>query len=291
MKLKENKPDDSLYSKDYFLNYISNEQIILEYIEIKAGKNMMREDAEHSVLEFILSGELDVSTAGAVAQRIHEKQLFLIPAGDNFYVKTITDIKLIRCLLTKDISLFTRFSVIQLQKYTPPPSQWVKKGIILLPIHELLFKELELIRDTLLSGISNFVFQRIKQETLFVELMEFYPKKELAMLFAPVIGKQSEFKNTILKLYPQVKNVKELVEMLHMSPSVFKRKFQDTFGLSAHQWLIQKKKEKLFRDIVMTDMSIIELAEKYRFSVNYMTTFCREHFGKSPTEMRLEYRE
>lgn len=38
----------------------------------------------------------------------------------------------------------------------------------------------------------------------------------------------------------------------------------------------------------MTNMSIAELAEKYNFTVNYLTTFCKEHFGKSPTELRAQ---
>ena len=50
-------------------------------------------------------------------------------------------------------------------------------------------------------------------------------------------------------------------------------------------------KEKLFRDILMTNMSISELAEKYKFTTNYITTFCRKHFGKSPKELRMEYKE
>ena len=41
----------------------------------------------------------------------------------------------------------------------------------------------------------------------------------------------------------------------------------------------------------MTSMTVAELADKYRFTVNYMTTFCRHHFGKSPTELRKEHRE
>lgn len=79
------------------------------------------------------------------------------------------------------------------------------------------------------------------------------------------------------------------MEKLNMSPTVFKRKFQDSFGNTPRQWLIQKKKEKLFRDIVMSDLTISELAEKYKFTVNYITTFCREHFGKTPTQLRSEW--
>ena len=36
----------------------------------------------------------------------------------------------------------------------------------------------------------------------------------------------------------------------------------------------------------MTDMTVVELADKYGFSVNYLTSFCKEHFGNTPTELR-----
>ena len=76
-----------------------------------------------------------------------------------------------------------------------------------------------------------------------------------------------------------------------MSPIACKRKFRETFGISARQWLIRKKEQKLIRDILMTNISIAELAEKYKFTANYMTTFCRKRFGKSPTELRLEHKK
>lgn len=41
----------------------------------------------------------------------------------------------------------------------------------------------------------------------------------------------------------------------------------------------------------MTNMSITELADKYRFTVNYMTTFCKKRFGKSPTDLRTEFKK
>ena len=92
------------------------------------------------------------------------------------------------------------------------------------------------------------------------------------------------------------------MDRLNMSPSAFKRKFRETFGISApprlnskkkknDKMLIRKKEQKLIRDILMTNISIAELAEKYKFTANYMTTFCRKHFGKSPTELRLEHKK
>ena len=93
-----------------------------------------------------------------------------------------------------------------------------------------------------------------------------------------------------MQIYPQIETAQELMERLNMSATAFNRKFQKAFGLSPRQWLIQKKKEKLFRDIVMTDIPIGELAFKYHFTENYITTFCHEHFGKSPTQLRNEWK-
>ena len=130
-------------------------------------------------------------------------------------------------------------------------------------------------------------FQQMRLEIMFMELRGFYRKEELAGLFAPILGVEEDFKDRVLQTFPEVNSAKELMERLNMSPTVFKQKFQASFGVSAKQWLIQKKKEKLLRDILMTDCTVSELAEKYSLTVNYLTTFCKKHFGKTPTELRL----
>lgn len=293
MKSRRNISNDLKYTKEHFVceNYISDERSILEPIEVKGGEYLIREEVERFTLGFILSGEMDISTAGSVCQRVGEKQMFLIAAGDNFHGRAITDISLMRCSFTRDMSLCNRFSIEQLQKYIPLGFQQEKCGITLLPIHELLFKELEVTREIMRTGMSCIHYQRIKKEMLFIELCGFYQKEDLARFFAPILGTDNDFKENVLQIYPQVETAQELIDRLNMSPSAFKRKFRETFGISARQWLIRKKEQKLIRDILMTNISIAELAEKYKFTANYMTTFCRKHFGKSPTELRLEHKK
>lgn len=108
-------------------------------------------------------------------------------------------------------------------------------------------------------------------------------------MFDPLIAADDDFKSRVLAIYPKVSTTKELMGELKMSPATFKRKFQSSFNISPKQWLIQKKKEKLFRDIVMSNLPIAEIAEKYDFTVNYVTSFCKKYFGKTPTELRQEY--
>ena len=87
MKSRRNIFNDLKYTKEHFVceNYISDERSILEPIEVKGGEYLIREEVERFTLGFILSGEMDISTAGSVCQRVGEKQMFLIAAGDNFH--------------------------------------------------------------------------------------------------------------------------------------------------------------------------------------------------------------
>ena len=265
-------------------NYVSNEQAIWGIQELESGKLFIKENLKRHTLVFVLEGELHISSTQVIEQKIIAGKMFLIPAGGNFYGKAIRDTLFMRCSFTHNMALCNRFSIERLQIYATE----IHKNIALIPIHPLLYKELETTRYILQTGLWCIHYQRIKLETLFIELRGFYQRKDLVALFAPILGKDSDFKDKVMSLYTEVNTAKELAEKLNMSSTGFKRKFHKTFGISAKQWLIQKKKEKLLRDILMTNMPVAELAEKYNFTVNYLATFCQKHFGKSPTELRAK---
>lgn len=277
-------------------NYISDEHAIFRSRVVKAGQYVVMEEVECSMVGFVLSGEIDISTGGAVCQRVCEGQMFLIAAGDNFHGKVVRETHLMSCLLEGEKSLCNYLAVEQLQKHVASLSSR-RKGkkksenvrIPLLHISSLLLTELEVLEEVIQAGLSCGFYQELKRGILFIEVRAFYSVEELATFFAPLLGKDNEFKNNVLQLYSQVETAQELMYQLNMSPTVFKRKFRDTFGVSARQWLIHKKEQKLIRDILMTRMTVSELAEKYNFTTNYMTTFCRKRFGKSPSELRMDY--
>ena len=265
---------------------------IWNIIELKAGGHYAKEGMELPTLVFLLVGDMTVSTASAVGQAVSGGQMFLVSASDNFYAQATTDAQVLCCSFDRDISQCNRFSFDQLQRFMLPRHAAARGGekLTLLPIHNLLLRELEETRIALSSGLSCNHYQRLKKDLLFVLLRSFYNKEQLAALFAPMLsGDDNDFKAKVMQIYPHIKTALELMHELNMSATAFNRKFQKAFGYSARQWLIQKKKEKLFRDIVMTNITITELAYKYNFTVNYMTAFCREHFGKSPTQLRNEW--
>lgn len=270
-------------------NYISNDYAVLELLEVRAGDYLVREEVSKSTIAFVLSGEICVSTGNSVNQRVAPNQMFVVAAGDNFYGKVVEDAVILCCSFTWGMSLCNRFSLEQLAA-TYSSCRRPGKGVLAkLPICEMLRKELEVTRDLLKMGLSCIHFQQVKHEILFIELRVLYTKEELSVLFSPILGTDNNFKEWVLHNYRQVETAQELIDLMNLSPSTFKRKFKEEFGMSARQWLIYKKEQQLIRDILMTDLPISELADKYRFTPNYMATFCKKHFGKAPTEIRKAY--
>ena len=261
-------------------NTIPGEIPILGLTHVKADQSIAQEKVERLTLLFVLSGNLYFSTAGIENQPVDEGHMFLVLAGDNFYMRAITEVTLLRCAPPLE-TLYKRMADI----VSDSPSR-ERKRIPVLPLQALLLRELHTIQEMMRAGILSPYVQRLKTELVLSVLRELYAKGELAAFFTQAFTGDHEFKAQVLKVYSNADSVKELAYKMNISISTLKRKFQSAFGMSVKQWLIQKRKERLLHDITQTKMSIAELAEKYKLTGNYLSTFCREHFGKSPTELR-----
>ena len=261
-------------------NTLPGEIPILGLTHVKADQSIAQEKVERLTLLFVLSGNLYFSTAGIENQPVDEGHMFLVLAGDNFYMRAITEVTLLRCAPPLE-TLYKRMADI----VSDSPSR-ERKRIPVLPLQALLLRELHTIQEMMRAGILSPYVQRLKTELVLSVLRELYAKGELAAFFTQAFTGDHEFKAQLLKVYSNADSVKELAYKMNISISTLKRKFQSAFGMSVKQWLIQKRKERLLHDITQTKMSIAELAEKYKLTGNYLSTFCREHFGKSPTELR-----
>lgn len=291
----ENKPFTTSalkYVKEHLAckNYTTIEQSILQVRLFKAGENIVKEATDCSALVFLLSGEIELSTGSVLGQKIEGPSMFFIAASERFCAKIKQDTTLVRCRLDLQTALCNRFAIEHLSQLKPNRNAKVEKNrISVFPIHSLLHTELKTVIEAIKLGLMCVHYHRIKRDALLICLRGFYSKGQLADLFAPILGVESEFKEKVINYYSDVETVKELMTALNMSPTTFKRKFHQAFGTTAKQWLIEKKKERVFRDLIMSHTPIAELADKYKFSENYMTTFCKEHFGKTPTQIRTDW--
>ena len=104
----------------------------------------------------------------------------------------------------------------------------------------------------------------------------------------PLIGGKSiSFKNFVIDNYSRYKDVKSFAEAACMSESTFSRKFKESFGTTVYRWMTRRKAEYIYKDILLTEMTFSEIADKYGFSSpSYFVSYCRQHFGMPPNEIR-----
>lgn len=155
-----------------------------------------------------------------------------------------------------------------------------------LPMKNTLALFYLILLDYLQVGANCVHLHSIKQAELLLCLRYFYTKEELASLFYPMLYKTYDFRHLILENYEKVKSVKELVDLSHMSKSVFFAKFQEEFEMSAKQWLMTKLIQKIEYAALEPGITVKELMLKFNFdNLSSFQRFCKDNTGYTPLEL------
>lgn len=86
--------------------------------------------------------------------------------------------------------------------------------------------------------------------------------------------------------------LKEVANECELSVSHFARAFKETFGVSAHRWLIQKRLSHAKHLLLTTSIPLIDIALQSGFSdqASFTRTFTRD-FSVSPGRWRKHHRD
>lgn len=255
-----------------------------ELLHFQESKVPQEINVDSSVLIFLLSGEVLV-TCNNFQDKLHkEGEIALLPRNSCCYVKIIRECTIISCAFIPNINFCNRFSLHQLVDFIPKKFTY---EFTILPMRERISQFLALLRNCLEDGLECVHFHELKEQELFLLLRAYYSKEELATFFYPLIGKDVDFKEFILSNYLSITDLNDFAQRANMSIDTFKRRFKEVYGESAHKWITQRKAEQIYRDIILTQNTLTEIATKYRMSSQaYLTTFCKQHFGKTPQELR-----
>ena len=107
----------------------------------------------------------------------------------------------------------------------------------------------------------------------------------LSAIFKPL---EIQFKTTILQNIYSNLSIDELARLCHLSPSSFKRKFQESFNTSPKKYISKKKIEKAASLLKTADSRVSDIA--YDVGFDSLATFSRNFiaiYGKSPSAYRL----
>lgn len=164
------------------------------------------------------------------------------------------------------------------------------EGHFTLPIRPRLREFLDLVRHCLDDGLSCVHYHELKRAEFFQLLRAYYSKEELAALFCPLLGVDHDFRRQVLEAYARADcDVATLAARLNLSTATFQRKFKQTFHETAGKWLLDRKAERIIRQLKTTSLTFDQICFENGFSsLAYFSNFCKRVFGKTPTELRNE---
>lgn len=80
----------------------------------------IREFVNRPSLLFILSGEIRVSIRSVVNKKVEAGNMLFVTMGDSFFGRALTDVAVIRCSFTHEISLCNKFALKNLTGFILP---------------------------------------------------------------------------------------------------------------------------------------------------------------------------
>ena len=225
-----------------------------------------------------------------VSVDLRPRNIFLLPKYFEASFQTETDSTVLLCSFTNDIELCSCFS---LQKLIGSiPEHAAASGIFFLPFDNRLSVFADFMTQTLTEGLGCVHYHSLKRDELFIYLRAGYTKEELALFFYPILGQNLDFKDFVLSNCKNVCDVQEFARKASLSLRTFNRRFKETFHVTAQQWLLDRRSERVLQDIKKSDMTFNEIAEKYNFSSpSYFSAFCKKRYGKTANDLRKEARD
>ena len=125
------------------------------------------------------------------------------------------------------------------------------------------------------------------QYELYLYMVNGYTHEELSHFFRPILRANDDFRAFVTNNYTAGDTVDDIARKANLSKSYFFQRFKDAFGISAHQWLIKQKEQKLLQTVASGLTDSKTLVDKFGFKNQAgLYLFCRRHFGCSFSELK-----
>ncbi len=267
------------------LNYDGGQSPLIEIKHMPLGQVWETSIIENGIF-FITEGQLKFSCGDIKEDILSKGKMVLLPSGTRLSILAEKDTSVTVFRLRSHIQLCDRYSLEQL----------LKEKVInkveeqnYLDINEVIWKYLDMLHRYIASGLKCILFFEIKLKELLYILRAYYTKKELLVLFRPLLTNDTRFSDFILRYHHKAKTVKELASLTHYSVSGFEKRFKKAFNVSPAQWLTQQKAKNIFHEINCNMKTLKEISLEYDFaSPAHLNKFCKLHFGMTPGRIRKQ---
>lgn len=272
-----------------YANYDVAKMTPFQIVTLAKDELLRRDHTDYSILVFVLKGTVRVSTSVYVKDNVENGNMFVVHEHDYICVRGGVESVLLFCYFDSSMALCNGLS---LRPATEKSSSAIISGTLtenhipVLPIRNILMMELAVTQNEMDGSLFGGRFFEYKRYVILLVIRAVYSNEDLLYLFRIEPGDIFEFRELFFKYYNFDMNVKELAVMMNIPRATFNRKFKRAFGLPAGEWLNLKRKSNVLMDLKTTDMTVKEIADKYKLSPNYLTSFCKKYLGDTPLNIR-----
>jgi AraC-like DNA-binding protein len=255
-------------------------QSLIEEIKMVAGCHIEDTLVDHKIF-FVLEGRCHLSFRDGSEHILHQGEMLALSKGMSFKTYMPTDTLFLSFVLQTRFNPHDHFSV------TPKSEAPGKQRFTSLQISPVMRYFLEMMRIYPAEETKCHNYIDLKYKEFICILKNHYSQEEVANFFKQFEVRDCSFSDFVLENHMRVKNVSQLAALSAYSLSAFKRRFHANFGQSPYQWMKAQKATHIYYDIKTSDMRFSEICDQYNFSaLSQFTTFCKAHFGETPSELR-----
>lgn len=86
--------------------------------------------------------------------------------------------------------------------------------------------------------------------------------------------------------HTKVDNIEQLISLSNMGRSCFFIKFNEVFGMTAKQWMLKQKNQRILEKMTKPRVCIKDIIEELGFdSQGNFNRYCKQHFGCTPKQL------
>lgn len=286
--LSKTPPMTLLYVNEHLAcyNYDKGNSPTMERKTLKKGDKWEYNTAKNVML-FVKKGEYILSYNKHKNKLVKASQIVLIPSETQVtsYAKEDSIIFFLRLGDVKN--LCECFSLDMLLKEEDNEDDDLTKEPFFLKVNEKIITFFNTWDSYVTDGLMCRYFLQLKIKELFYLLRAYQTKEELLQFFYPVISNDMSFSDFVQLNYMKTKTVSELAQRANYSLSGFQKRFKKVFGVSAYNWMKDKKMNHIYHDITNSFKTFKEISAEYEFSSpSHFNDFCKSNFGHTPGELR-----
>ncbi|WP_303014754.1 AraC family transcriptional regulator [uncultured Bacteroides sp.] len=267
-------------------NYMTDITTGFKYIEFNEETTVTEEYARKNYLLFFLKGDFTVNCNQFCGRTFHDDEMILLPKSSIIKISAKAQSQMLTMIFDTPIDscdklLFQTLSSI---------CKNIEYNFESIPIRYPLTPFLETTICCLKNQMNCIHLHEIIQREFFFLLRGFYEKKEIALLFHPIIGKKLDFKDFVMQNYTKVNNLDELIALSNMGRTSFYIKFKEEFGTTAKQWMMKQLKERILGKVAEPGVCVKQLMEVCNFeSQAQLYRYFKQQFHCTPKQLIDHY--